>query len=446
MLFLGGLCHVSELTDGAPTENMIDRFSKGDKVLVRVLAIDPTKRKISLGMKPSYFTDWEGFKGKDEATEAGGRDDSIATSESVDNNTTSPEELLANDSKSVLTDALPARRTIHDLLSTEVTTKDIKAEDEQKTTKEAKKPKQSKSLSTSPPRKNNILETQVELLASPNNSYLWIKNIAAALANNDGETAKTLCQKALKVIDPRFTNEKWNVWINYVKITREDSSREEFTSLCDTGLTEFDAEKVSLFLAELFEAENNFEEADRWLKKANKSCSNQSRQCWIKRAALRFRFASSSKESSLADEARRLIFRSAMKTIPEKEQPHFLMDFARLECDKDRYSCAVPEKGQTIIENLLTTFPRRSDIWLQAIDIEKKLWLESGFDKKRPFSERIGRIRTLFKKVIAMDFSARVMKLFFRKWMELEEKYGDATTVQQVRECAKEFVKTLTNT
>lgn len=53
---LDGLCHKSELFDDGKGSGGPELFSIGDAVLVKVIGVDKELGRISLGMKPSYFT------------------------------------------------------------------------------------------------------------------------------------------------------------------------------------------------------------------------------------------------------------------------------------------------------------------------------------------------------------------------------------------------------
>ncbi|KAG8718427.1 rRNA biogenesis protein rrp5 [Ceratobasidium sp. 394] len=97
---ISGLCHKSEISDNkkANVSEALKSFREDDLVKAMILEIDTAKRKISFGIKPSYFADEDaqmngveeseseeeeedvvgGVEREDEASEAG---DSQETSE-----------------------------------------------------------------------------------------------------------------------------------------------------------------------------------------------------------------------------------------------------------------------------------------------------------------------------------------------------------------------------
>jgi len=70
---LTGLCHISECTDKY-NKDLSRKFSPGDLVKVVVLKVDG--KRISLGMKPSYFEDDDDSASDDDAADASDSDDS----------------------------------------------------------------------------------------------------------------------------------------------------------------------------------------------------------------------------------------------------------------------------------------------------------------------------------------------------------------------------------
>lgn len=49
-------------------------------------------------------------------------------------------------------------------------------------------------------------------MASPNSSYLWIKYMAFELSLTQVEKARTIAERALKIIRHRDETEKTNIW------------------------------------------------------------------------------------------------------------------------------------------------------------------------------------------------------------------------------------------
>ena len=48
--------------------------------------------------------------------------------------------------------------------------------------------------------------------------------------------------------------------------------------------------------------------------------------------------------------------------------------------------------------------------------------------------------RKLFQRAIATDLGPYRTRVFYEKWMKMEEKFGDAESLEMVEEHAKEFL------
>ena len=87
-----------------------------------------------------------------------------------------------------------------------------------------------------------------------------------------------------------------------------------------------------------------------------------------------------------------------------------------------------PERGRTVFEGLLATFPKRLDFWNVLLDAE----LRRG---------ETARARALLERVTARKLKGRQAKFFFKRWLELEEKHGDEKSRARVTAKAAEYVR-----
>ena len=82
-----------------------------------------------------------------------------------------------------------------------------------------------------------------------------------------------------------------------------------------------------------------------------------------------------------------------------------------------------------MFEGLLSTFPKRLDIWNQLLDLE----IQQG-DKDI--------IRGVFERVVKVKgLKAKGAKAWFRKWSEWEEKNGGPEEQEKVKAKAAEWVR-----
>ena len=128
---------------------------------------------------------------------------------------------------------------------------------------------------------------------------------------------------------------------------------------------------------------------------------------------------------SSPDRARALLPRATQSLPPHTHLP-LTLKFAALEFHSESGSA---ERGRTMFEGLLSTFPKRLDIWNQLLDLE----IQQG-DKEI--------IRGVFERVVkTKGLKAKGAKAWFKRWAEWEEKNGDKKSQEKVKAKAEEWVR-----
>lgn len=128
-------------------------------------------------------------------------------------------------------------------------------------------------------------------------------------------------------------------------------------------------------------------------------------------------------------EAARELLKRAMQALPEPNHKDVITKFAKLE-----FKNGDPERGRTLLENLLGTFNKRGSLWNVFLDMEMNYGGVSDESKEN--------VRGLFKRALAEDkCSAHQAKGLFKKWMEYEKKAGDEKSAEAVTRRAKEYVE-----
>jgi rRNA biogenesis protein RRP5 len=128
---------------------------------------------------------------------------------------------------------------------------------------------------------------------------------------------------------------------------------------------------------------------------------------------------------SAPDRARALLPR-ATQSLPPHTHLNVTLKFAALEFHADAGSA---ERGRTIFEGLLSTFPKRLDICNQLLDLE----IQQG-DKEivRGVFERVTRTKGL---------KPKGAKAWFKRWAEWEEGNGGKKEQERVKAKAEEWVR-----
>lgn len=139
------------------------------------------------------------------------------------------------------------------------------------------------------------------------------------------------------------------------------------------------------------------------------------------------------------DRGRALLPR-ALQSLPSHTHIETTSKFGQLEF---RSPHGDVERGRTVFEGLLSSFPKRIDLWNILLDLE----IKNGDAEQ---------VRRLFERVLGIQRGATGKKLkakqarfFFKKWLAFEEKVassangGGEKMVEEIKAKAAEYVKSL---
>ena len=144
------------------------------------------------------------------------------------------------------------------------------------------------------------------------------------------------------------------------------------------------------------------------------------------------------------DRGRALLPR-ALQSLPAHTHVETTSKFGQLEF---RSSNGDVERGRTVFEGLLSSFPKRIDLWNVLLDLEIKA---GDAEQVRRLFERVLGIQSK-KGVISVDPSKKLKpkqaKFLFKKWLDFEEKLavaenGDEKMVEDIKARAAAYVKSL---
>ncbi|OSC99437.1 hypothetical protein PYCCODRAFT_1438226 [Trametes coccinea BRFM310] len=467
---LSGLCHKSELSDNkdADVTLALRSFREGDKVKAVILSIDQEKRRISFGLKPSYFEekDFEQgeFESESEAQEAqtfgvveehegsdaeeGDEDDASAGEASEDGQEEEASDDESDDDEDAAMDVdltmdlqkpsgstsagatgqpvetlnledgfqwtVPAPGEDVDMGSDDESDDDDQPEGKKKKKKKRKEIEQdlTADMHTKLPESNADFERL--LLGSPNSSYLWIQYMSFQLQISEIDKAREIAKRALKTINFREEQEKLNVWIALLNLENIYGTDESLESTFKDAARHNDSKTVHLRMAEIFEQSDKPEKAEEQFKRTVKKFS-QSSKVWTL-------FAEHYLRRGMVEEARKLLPRS-LQSLEKRKHLKTICKFAQLE-----YKLGDPERGKTIFEGIVDSHPKRWDMWSIYID------MEAG-------QGDIMSLRNLFNRVLALKMTSHKAKSFFKKWLELERRLGDEEGQAAVKAKAIEWTQ-----
>ena len=89
-----------------------------------------------------------------------------------------------------------------------------------------------------------------------------------------------------------------------------------------------------------------------------------------------------------------------------------------------------PDRGRVVFEDLLSSYPKRTDLWNLYVDKE----IKHGY-----FSQA----RQLFERMITSKHNVYTMRSIFKKFLEFEILHGNDASQEAVRMKAKDYVSSI---
>lgn len=458
---LSGLCHRSEVASKR-VEDVRKLYSEGDVVKAKVMSVDVEKRKISLGLKASYFADDDG----DEEMESGDDEEEAGVElGAMDVDDDDEEDELMNDDGAVdLAD-------VQDMESEDEAAEvdDISIDggvsakpngglktsgfdwtgdsfgagaigavsDSEPDTAATKKRKRRKpeikvdltgDLDRFGPQSVSDFERQ--LLGLPNDSELWRAYMGFYLNLSEIQKTREIAERALRTIHIREVEEKANIWIALLNLEVEhgddETVEETFKKACQVQ----DPLSVHTHLASIYINAGKYDKADAVFEKmVGNKAFRASPDVWYNYATFLMN------QSKQPDAARALLSR-ALQSVPSNGHRALTAKFAALEFSS---SHGDPERGRTIFEGLVTEWPKWSSAWDQWVDLEHaRLARAESKEEKKEAREKV---RALYERMVAQKIGRRRARFLFKKWLAFEEEEGDGKSVERVVALNKESLE-----
>lgn len=446
-----GLCHRSEIAE----QRVLDAsklFSEGDTVKAKVLKIEPNARRVNFGMKASYFADQDESMSDDEDDQDESDDSEIDAdggaqldvemedAEGADEEEDSEENVEEIDedeeSESDVSEGDASEQEARGTKITPTATKglsvggfdwygvtDSNLQSSKTTGYESDKDQVKAPISKKKKRRAEIQvdhtgdldkdgpqssdDFELLLLSEPDSSLLWLQYMAFHLKLGDADQARAVGERGLESIGLGRDSEKLNVWIALLNLENaygeDDSIDAMFKRACEYN----DPQDIYTRLTSIYIHSGKRDKADALFQRMLKKFT-QDPKIWINYATFLFDTAGE------ADKARALLSR-ALQTLPKFTHFDLTSKFAQLEF---KSAHGLPERGRTIFEGLISSFPKRVDVFNVLLDLEmKRSDDEDGKEQVRAVFERIFGGQSKLK--------TKQAKHFFKRWLEFEERQGD---------------------
>ncbi|CAM9798055.1 unnamed protein product, partial [Sphacelaria rigidula] len=118
------------------------------------------------------------------------------------------------------------------------------------------------------------------LIASPNESLLWVKFMAFKLGLADIDGARAVAERALKTISFREEQERYNVWVSLLNLEHKFGTRDSLKKTSDRACQNSKPKKVYLHLAEIHDKAQETEQCEEVYQAAAKKFRH-SKKVWM---------------------------------------------------------------------------------------------------------------------------------------------------------------------
>lgn len=469
---VSGLCHRTKMSDqpGADPKKL---YEPGDAVQAKVLNINKEKKRISFGLKASYFRKLSRGKGAEDNASGPGDSEIEDASDgdelmdeanrtvlgaliNADEDQSSGDEIDMRDVRDMDSDLemdnggvvlgqgeSKTPGTINDFqgLSTGGFdwTGGIFAADDKDTQSET-------DLEAHPPKKKKRRKPEIKidrtgdldangpqstadferlLLGQPSSSVLWLSYMAFQLQLSEVNKAREIAERALKTINIREETEKLNIWIGLLNLENTYGSDDSLDAIFKRACQYNDSQDIHERLISIYIQSGHHAKADELFQATIKKHGGKSPHLHLNYATFLM--------TTLAAPARaRACLPRAMQSLPPHTHLALTSKFAQLEFSSPNGD---PERGRTVFETLLAQWPKRLDLWNVLLDLEIK----------QPGNKDV--VRRLFERVTGgggggAPLKVKQAKFFFKKWLAFEEKEGDGKGQERVKALAAEFVRT----
>ncbi|KAK2581800.1 hypothetical protein KPH14_002273 [Odynerus spinipes] len=252
------------------------------------------------------------------------------------------------------------------------------------------------------------------VLASPDSSLVWLQYMAYHLQATEIEKARAVARRAIKTINFREEDEKLNVWNAWLNLESKFGTPETLNDVFQEAIRTNDALKIYAHMLTVHVEAGRQLELEKLVNTFIRKFK-QNPQVWTDCGTALLKIG-------LKDKSRQIMQR-ALQSLPSSDHINIMVRFANLE-----NQFGDKERSQTLFEQILSSYPKRVDVWSSYVDSLVK-------------SEEIHIARKVLERAIVQNLPPKKMKTLFKKFISFEEKHGTPEDVQHVQHMAAEYIE-----
>ncbi|KAK7794795.1 hypothetical protein R5R35_004134 [Gryllus longicercus] len=254
------------------------------------------------------------------------------------------------------------------------------------------------------------------VMAAPNDSRNWIKYMAYHLEATEIGKARAVAERALKTISFREEQEKLNVWMALLNLENLYGTQESLEKTLEEAVQMNDSYKIHMQVLNMYSTTKKLEELNKMVQLVTKKYKSEV-NTWVEAGLACIKCGEIEKS--------RQLMQRALTVLDKKYHVEVLTRYARMENEWGE-----TERAETLMENVLTSYPKRIDVWSVYIDMLVK-------------SKKFDIARQVLDRAVIQKLPVAKMKFLFKKYLSFEQTHGTPDRVEKIREMAKNFVENL---
>ena len=258
------------------------------------------------------------------------------------------------------------------------------------------------------------------VLLSPNSSIVWLRYIAFHLEQAEVDKARAVGERALKTINFREEQEKLNIWFALLNLENLYGTQASLDELLQRAIQYNEPIKIFNHLAQVYISTEKHEQAEL-LHQIMLKKFNYDKNVYINFGLFYYK-------TNRTESARKLLQKS-LNSLDKKEHIEVISKFGQME-----FKFGNVERGKTIFENILSNYPKRTDLWSVYLD----LMIKHGIGED---NSNIDSIRAIFERIITLKFTAKKMRFFFKRYIDFESQFGTNDRIQRIKQKELEYVE-----
>ncbi|KAM8705693.1 hypothetical protein ACLKA7_010056 [Drosophila subpalustris] len=256
------------------------------------------------------------------------------------------------------------------------------------------------------------------VLSEPNSSKSWIQYMSFLLSNTEIDKAREIARRAIKTISFRETKELRNMWTALINLELSYNSS-NFDDVLKEALNHNDPLETYLNLVEVLKSHNLKERLINTLNLIMRKFRTEL-QVWRVSADAYFWM-------DMADRVQPTLQR-ALGVLPKNQHINCIVAFAKLYAQNNDNAMA-----QTLLDDIVTSYPKRIDIWVLYVDMLIKCGL-------------IESARNVLERAVLQKLQPDKMLVIYKKYLDFEQKHGTEVNAARVKQLAEQYVQSQNKT